>query len=139
MAHWEHFPHGSDIGIRGVGNSLSESFTMVAKALTALMVDPDKISSRQNIKEEISSDTLDLLLYDWINQLIYEAATKKMIFCQFDLRVTQDPPHLSAVLAGETVDHTKHDPGVEVKGATFTELKVEQSDHTWVCQCIVDV
>jgi tRNA nucleotidyltransferase (CCA-adding enzyme) len=29
---------------------------------------------------------------------------------------------------------------VEVKGATFTELKVyQQSDKTWIAQCVIDV
>lgn len=139
MAYWEHFPHGSDIGIRGVGNTLSESFAMAAHALTALMANPVKISPQETVREEIVSDSLDLLFYDWINQLVYETATKKFIFNGFDLTVTQDPPRLSGVLKGEKIDHLKHDLGTEVKGATFTELKVQHVDNTWTCQCVVDV
>jgi SHS2 domain-containing protein len=41
---------------------------------------------------------------------------------------------------GEPIDVAKHEPAVEVKGATYTALKVGQEpDGTWVAQCVVDV
>ncbi len=41
---------------------------------------------------------------------------------------------------GEAVDRQKHQPAVEIKGATFTELHVcQQADGLWLAQCIVDV
>jgi SHS2 domain-containing protein len=41
---------------------------------------------------------------------------------------------------GERAHPQKHPPGVEVKGATFTELAVRrEEDGTWIAQCIVDV
>ena len=41
---------------------------------------------------------------------------------------------------GELVDVAKHQPAVEVKGATYTELHVRKgSGGTWVAQCVVDV
>ncbi|MFZ2311814.1 MAG: archease, partial [Methylobacter sp.] len=47
---------------------------------------------------------------------------------------------LSATAFGETVDRQKHQPAVEIKGATFTELRVyQQADSAWVAQCVVDV
>nr|WP_281250605.1 archease [Thioalkalivibrio denitrificans] len=41
---------------------------------------------------------------------------------------------------GERVDVTRHQPAVEVKGATFTQLKVEQQeDGHWIAQCVLDI
>ena len=41
---------------------------------------------------------------------------------------------------GEPVDHARHMPAVEPKGATLTALKVAiRDDGAWVAQCIVDV
>jgi SHS2 domain-containing protein len=38
------------------------------------------------------------------------------------------------------VDVARHQPAVEVKGATFTELKVRRTDQgEWLAQCVVDV
>ena len=41
---------------------------------------------------------------------------------------------------GEAVDVAKHQPAVEVKGATYTALLVRQLDGgEWIAQCVVDV
>ena len=37
---WEHFPHGADIGVRGVGASRGEAFEEAALAVTAVVTDP---------------------------------------------------------------------------------------------------
>lgn len=34
---WEHFSHGSDIGVRGFGSSVEEAFEQAAEALTAVV------------------------------------------------------------------------------------------------------
>lgn len=36
---WEHFPHDTDIGIRGIGNKLNEAFEQAALAMTAAVTD----------------------------------------------------------------------------------------------------
>ena len=38
---WETFAHGSDIGVRGYGETVEEAFEAVAVALTAVVTDPD--------------------------------------------------------------------------------------------------
>jgi SHS2 domain-containing protein len=41
---------------------------------------------------------------------------------------------------GERVDVARHEPSVEVKGATYTALAVRRRDNgTWTAQCVVDV
>ena len=47
---------------------------------------------------------------------------------------------LRARAEGERVDRRRHEPAVEPKGATFTELRVGRDhDGEWLAQCIVDV
>ena len=80
----------------------------------------------------------DLLLVDWLNALIYEMATRRMLFGRFE--VSFQDGFLFANIWGEKIDVKKHQPRVEVKGATFTELQVRQkSDSQWYVQCVVDV
>ena len=46
----------------------------------------------------------------------------------------------TVTLGGEAIDRARHEPAVEPKGATYTELKVmQQEDGRWCAQCIVDV
>ena len=61
-----------------------------------------------------------------------------MLFSRFEVRIRED--HLTGNVWGEAVDVEKHKPAVEVKGATYTELKVEHDENgEWLAQCVVDV
>ena len=139
LIRWEHFPHGADIGIRGVGESPREAFENAALALTAVITDPGQVDAQTGISIECHAPDLELLLVDWLNALIYEMATRHMLFCQFSvmLRGTQE---LSAKAMGEVIDIERHQPAVEIKGATYTGLHVgERDDGVWIAQCVVDV
>lgn len=134
---WEHFPHGADIGVRGYGRSLDEAFANAALALTAVITDPADVQPRIDVPIHVESPDLDLLFFDWINELIYAMAHRNMLFGRFRVHVAG--LSLSAVAQGELVDRDRHQPAVEIKGASFTELKVKQLDGCWVAQCVVDV
>jgi SHS2 domain-containing protein len=79
-----------------------------------------------------------LLFVDWLNALVYEMATRSMLFSRFQVRL--EGRRLDAIAWGERLDVVRHRPAVEVKGATYTALKVtRQADGTWLAQCVVDV
>jgi SHS2 domain-containing protein len=139
LIRWEHFPHGADIGIRGIGQSPGEAFENAALALTAAITDPGRVDAQTGISVECNAPDLELLLVDWLNTLIYEMATRHMLFCKFSvvLRGTQE---LTAKVLGEIIDIGRHRPAVEIKGATYTGLHVGQRDDgLWIAQCVVDV
>lgn len=135
---WETFPHMADIGIRGFGKSPREALIAVSYALIAVITDPQKVDPKKSLTLCCEADSYDLLLYDWLNSLIFKMATENMLFCRFD--ITLNLPVLRGVVWGETVDREKHSPAVEIKGATFSELFFGQAkDGQWIAQCIVDV
>lgn len=140
LAGWEHFQHGADIGIRGIGRTRQQAFEQAALALTAVVTAPDTVRAETGVRINIprSSAGDDFLLLDWINALIFEMATRSMLFGRF--QVALDDSALSATAWGEPVDVVRHGPAVEPKGATFTELAVRQTgDGRWIAQCVVDV
>ncbi|UCB54862.1 MAG: archease [Thiotrichales bacterium] len=136
-ARWEHFEHKADIGIRGYGNTLAEAFEQAAIAMTTVVTDLSLIHAVTPIHIRCADRDHDTLFYDWINALIYEMATRKMLFSQFNVEIDQE--RLSATATGEAIDIEQHQPSVEIKGATFTELGVYQEDGLWVAQCVIDV
>ncbi len=138
METWEHFPHEADIGVRGLGNSAAAAFEQAALGLTAVVTDPALVGAQDRVAITCEAPSLDVLLVDWLNALIYEMTTRSMLFSRFE--VSLDGLRLSATAEGEPVDLQKHEPVVEPKGATFTELRVESDDEgQWVAQCVVDV
>ena len=138
IARWEHLEHGADIGVRGYGGNLAEAFTQAALALSSVITELDKIDLSESITVECDAQEFDLLLVDWLNEIVYQMATRNMLFGRFEVQILDR--HLQAQLLGEKVDQGKHQPAVEIKGATFTALKVYQADDDeWVAQCIIDV
>jgi tRNA nucleotidyltransferase (CCA-adding enzyme) len=139
MGSWQHFHHQADIGIRGIGSTLDEAFAEAAMALTAVITDPAGILQTESVKIDCSAPDPELLLVDWLNALIFEMATRRMLFSRFDLHIS-DTLQLSAIVWGEPVEPARHQPAVEVKGATYTALSVLNHDEgDWVAQCVVDV
>ncbi len=60
-----------------------------------------------------------------------------MLFSRFELTINGEV--LEAKAYGEPVNVVRHDPAVDVKGATFTALAVKQENNEWIAQCVVDV
>lgn len=138
VPHWEHFDHDADIGIRGIAPTLAESFEQAAMALSAVITDPGTIKSTKSLAITCSAVDPEILFLDWINELIFQMSTKDLLFGRFEVEINKEL--LTATAHGERVDRDKHQPAVEIKGATFTELRVYQNaDAMWVAQCIVDV
>ena len=77
------------------------------------------------------------MLADWLNQVIYEMATRKMLFGRFAVKV--EGTKLQATAWGGKTDVARHQPAVEVKGATYTELRVALDKGRWLAQTVVDV
>ncbi|MBI1423505.1 MAG: archease [Gammaproteobacteria bacterium] len=135
---WEHFEHGADIGVRGCGPTLATAFEQAACALTAVVTDLDKVAATEAVALACTAPDHELLLTDWLNALIYEMATRQMLFSRFE--VTIEDHQLRATAWGEPVAVSRHHPVVEIKGATYTALAVEQeSPGRWCAQCVVDV
>lgn len=134
----ELFPHGADIGVRGIGQTKEQAFEQAALALAQVVTEVASIVPRDVIDVECAAPSDGLLLADWLNRLIYEMAVRHMVFGRF--AVTIEDGHLRGRAWGERVDRMRHAPAVEPKGATFTELKVERrADGAWIAQCIIDV
>lgn len=135
---WEHFPHEADVGVRGYGATPAEAFANAALALTAVVADPAAIEPRERVAVACRAPDLELLLADWLNALVFEMATRRMLFSRFEVEIERG--ELRAAAFGEPVDAARHRPAVEVKGATLTELRVSrQADGRWLAQCVVDV
>ena len=135
---WEHFPHDADIGIRGIGASKEEAFAQAALALTAVITDPRAVVPQDMVEITCEAPDDELLFVDWLNALVYEMATRHMLFSRFEVHLAEE--QLRARAWGEVVDVARHQPAVEVKGATYTELVVKQDPSgAWLAQCVVDV
>ncbi len=136
--YWQHFEHGADIGVRGMGASKAGAFEQAALALMAVIVEPGRVATRDAVAITCEAADDELLLVAWLNALVYEMAMRHMLFARFSVTIVG--LCLQATALGEPLSIQRHQPAVEVKGATFTALRVAQmDDERWLAQTVVDV
>jgi SHS2 domain-containing protein len=136
--YWEHYSHPADMGIRGSGPTREEAFGQAGLALTAVITDLETVEPREMVEISCEEPDDELLFVSWLNALLYEMATRRMLFGKFEISIENG--QLQAKAWGEKIDVKKHSPSVEVKAATYADLRVEQNkEGNWLVQCIVDV
>lgn len=135
---WEHFAHEADMGVRGFGQTKEEAFEQAALALTAVVTEPKTVLENEAVEINCEAPDDELLFVDWLNALVYEMATRHLLFSRFAVQI--DGQRLVGKAWGEKVDVGRHRPAVEVKGATYTALRVRADKNgEWLTQCVVDV
>ena len=137
QGHWEHFEHGADIGVRGVAPTKAGAFEQAALALTAVVTDPAGVAAQRGVEIRCEAEDDELLLAHWLNAVVTEMASRRMLFGRYEVRIDGHRLHARAI--GEAASVPRHQPAVEVKGATCTALRVAQRDGGWVAQTVVDV
>jgi len=126
------------MGIRGIGGTREAAFEQAALAMSAVITDPARISTGHMVEISCQAPDDELLLVDWLNALVYEMSTRKWLFGRYQVRIQGHT--LTARAWGEPVNSARHQPAVEVKGATYTALHVaREANGVWVAQCVVDV
>lgn len=135
---WQTFAHDADVGVRGSGASQAEAFAEAAMALTSAVCDPQRVRAREPVSVACAAPDDEMLLVDWLNALVFEMATRGMLFSRFDVAIADG--HLAATAWGEAVDVARHQPAAEVKAVTYCELAVgRDADGQWFAQCVIDV
>ena len=134
----EFFEHTADLGLRIKTATLDALFSEAGEALFAAIVeDPTTIERRQAHEVRIENDDPELLLFDWLNELLYQFDTHHLLFSGFQVLV--DSNRLKATAWGEPLDRDRHLLSHEVKAITYHGLRVEQNADGWLAEVIVDI
>jgi SHS2 domain-containing protein len=140
----ETFDHTADLGLRIRASDLDNLFAEAAQALFSAIVDDLKtVEPNEKIELKLESPDREYLLFDWLNELLYQYETKHMLFSRFEVHVEPSPATavagLTATAWGEKLDPNRHLPGHEVKAITYHALIVEQTPDGWLAEVIVDI
>ncbi|MCK4310421.1 MAG: archease [Methanomicrobia archaeon] len=137
---YELLEHEADIGIRGYGNTIEEAFETGARAMFSIMIDLETVKSEKNVKIKCEAPDIEALFVEWLNELLTKKDLEEMSFSRFEVKIYKDDIYrLEGTASGERFDQKKHKPKLEVKGATYSGLKIGKKDEKIFIQCIVDV
>ncbi|MGC1455599.1 MAG: archease, partial [Nitrospirota bacterium] len=112
-------------------------FENAAVALFSVMVNVHAVKANEKRSITVSAPDHELLLVEWLNALLTLSDIEHMVFSKFTVKM--EGTSLSGTAWGEKLEHERHEPDVEIKGATYHMLKVMEADGRFIAQCVVDV
>jgi SHS2 domain-containing protein len=140
MGHAETFEHTADLGLRVVGEDLSDLFQSAAIGLFDVIVANREVIRAQETEHIVlTADSTEDLLLQWLNELIFRCETRHRLYGGFAVAIDVTGCGLEATISGEPIDRTRHLLDHEVKAATRHGLFVKRGDTGWVAELILDI
>ena len=133
---FEELPHTADIKIRARARTLDGLFSEVLSALMEVMYGTKRTDG---ITREIRLESPDMesLLADFLSEVLFISEVDSLVISRAD--ITIEGLGLSAVLYGEQFDRKRHSGGTEVKGISYTGLKIENDANGYIVDIVFDV
>lgn len=132
----------ADIAFRAWGKDLEETFEAAAEATMNVMVENlDAIEPVEERAIEVVQEAADLLLFDFLQELIYYKDSERLLLRVKDIRIHKDNQgyRLRARARGEVIDPERHQLRVDVKAVTLHQFRLEQTRDGWEAQVILDI
>ncbi len=130
----------ADCALEIEGTDLGDLFETAARALAELMVDPETVETGTERTVSLTAKALDLLLYDWLSELIYLKDRDGEVFTRIRVTVTEGPPpRLTARLEGGAIDAQRTALRADPKAVTFHQFSLARADAGWRARVVIDI
>lgn len=118
---------------------LDDLFATAARALADLMVDPETVARDVERTLQLEARSLDLLLHDWMSELIFLKDSDGLVFPDAFASVREATPMLTARLAGGRIDRTRTVLRADPKAVTFHQFVLERRGGGWYARVVIDI
>ena len=132
----------ADVAFRATGNTIEEMFVAAARATTNVMVDDlSTIERREEVQVDLSEQALDMLLFDFLNELIFLKDSRQLLLLPKELEITSKDPgiRLVATLSGEQLNPATHPLNADVKAVTLHRFEVKETPEGWEATVVLDI
>lgn len=130
----------ADCALEIDGATLDDLFATAARALAAVMVDPDTIAPTIERRISLEAEARDLLLFDWLAELILRKDRDREVFSRANVSVRGDGPcHLDAVVSGAPIDAERMELRNDPKAVTLHGFALERTAAGWRARVVIDI
>ena len=132
----------ADIAFEATGRDLPELFTAAANATMNVMIENiDAINPRETRRIELKNDKIDMLLFDFLQELIYFKDAERLLLRVGETKIDEKEGaySLTATVVGEPLDASRHQQRADVKAVTLHDFRVERTDGGWKATAILDI
>lgn len=134
--------HTGDVAVALAGDTVADLFEAAAQALTDTLTDLRSVGRPASTTLGLEAATLEDLLVDWLNELLYRFEVHGLLVAVADVSVRQvagERWSLAATLHGEPFDPARHPARVLVKSATYHGLTVAERGGQWSARMVLDI
>jgi SHS2 domain-containing protein len=135
---FEIIDHTADIGIIAYGADIKELFANAAVGLFNLMADLKDLKENIRHEVEMSAEDIEVLLVEWLNELIYISDVEHVLFNRFEINALSGT-ELKATCFGERLKPGQQRLKREIKAATYHMLHIDKADGSYKVQIIFDI
>ncbi len=141
MSPYTFIDHTADVAADLTGRSPAELFASAAHALTDTITDRTLVSAETAERVQVESGSLEDLLVDWLNELLYRFEVRNLLVRDAEVALTPDGDRwqLDATVRGEAFDPARHPMRVLVKSATYHSLHIVERDGHWSARIVFDI
>jgi SHS2 domain-containing protein len=133
----------ADVAFVARGKTLEELFASAGQAVTATMVKTLRtVRKRETRNFDLTSETLDLLLFNFLQEIIYYKDVDQLLLSRFVLSIQSknDRKHcLTGQGQGEKIDPARHPLLVDVKAVTLHKFELVKERAGWKATVVLDI
>lgn len=133
--------HTADVALEASAETLPELFSEALRGMTDVVTDVETIAAKVERSIEAEADRPDLLLLEFLSEILFRFEVHQELFRAARLEVVEDAGgwRLSGIASGETLDPERHPMKVMIKAVTYHELQVERDEGLWRARVIFDI
>ncbi|GAM09560.1 protein archease [Geobacter sp. OR-1] len=132
----------ADVAFEAWGSTIEEMFVEAAEAtLNVMVADLSAISRREKITLVLENDSIEMLLFDFLGELVYLKDAQRLLLLVENISVKKDVGgyELAVTLAGEKINPKRHPLNVDVKGVTLHLFEVAKTASGWQATVVLDI
>jgi SHS2 domain-containing protein len=132
----------ADIAFEATARDLPELFRDAADAMTNVMIDNiEAIEPRKTQEIELSNETLEMLLFDLLQELIFLKDAKRLLLRVRKVQINENDEtySLRAIAEGELLDPARHHQRADVKAVTLHNFFVQKENGGWKARVLLDI
>ena len=130
----------SDYAFEVFADSLPELFRGAGIAMMGAMISIENFKADKIWNFNLTADTLDLLLFDFLGELVYLKDVDVALFKDYEINIEENQEFkLYCKAHGANIDYEKDELLTDVKAVTMHKFELEKKENDWYCHVIVDL
>ena len=138
---YQFFDHTGDIGVTLTGPTCDTLFAAAAAAFTDSITPLDHVEPRRPEEIAVDAPELDLLLVDFLSELLYRFDTRGWLTRNAEIAVSERDGGwtLEGTLSGEKLDPDRHSVRILIKAVTYHGLRIVKRNGEWSANVVFDI